>query len=102
MVLFRHADFLERKGCYRTALEIIKLLFLLDTDFDPLCSLLKLDVLAIKSKEFKWYQSFWDHYYVSKGLKQLVNANFSIALVTWELENAQNQASFFSVHYNTK
>ncbi|KAF7727925.1 Transcription factor 25, partial [Apophysomyces ossiformis] len=60
LAIFRHIQFLTRRGCWRTAFEFNKLLFSLDPDTDPLGSLLSMDYYALSAK---------DHNYVLSMLK---------------------------------
>ena len=58
MVLYRHIQFLGRKGATRTALEFCKLLLSLSPDLDPLCILLLIDHFALRAKEERWLLKF--------------------------------------------
>ena len=51
IALFRYAGLLGRRGCSRTALEVAKLLFSLDST-DPLGAVFLLDYYAVRSGEF--------------------------------------------------
>jgi hypothetical protein len=83
LAIFRYIEFISKQGCWRTALELQKLLYTLDPEFDPLCTLYGLDILAIKAKEFEWLSKF-------QNTVQLEDAHpgaaFSLALCNWELE----------------
>lgn len=52
--MFRHIQFLTRRGCWKTAFEFNKLLFSLDPVTDPLGALLSLDYHALSSKDFEY------------------------------------------------
>lgn len=52
--MFRHIQFLTRRGCWKTAFEFNKLLFSLDPTSDPLGALLSLDFHALSSKDFDY------------------------------------------------
>eukprot|EP00940_MAST-03C_sp_MAST-3C-sp2_P002046 g2046.t1 len=52
--LFRHALFVHRRGCPRTALELAKLLLGLDSESDPMGALLCIDSLAVCARENEW------------------------------------------------
>ena len=89
LCLYRHIDYLSRKGCWRTALEVQKLLYSLDPETDPMCSLLNIDYLALKANEFLFYKTFWVQ---RRVLLQSPNAAFSVALSEWEMETKQKQS----------
>lgn len=59
LALFRHIQFLTRKGCFRTALEMSKILWSLDPYTDPMGVRLIVDYLAIQSGELEWFEEFW-------------------------------------------
>jgi hypothetical protein len=84
LALFRHIDYVSRLGCWRSALELQKLLYSLDPEFDPLCAYLGLHVLAIKSGEYEWgtklFCSSTDQTSFCPG------GRYSFALCKWEME----------------
>jgi len=51
LAIFRHLQFLGRRGCWRTALEFSKLLISLDPGSDPLCAMLLIDFYALRARE---------------------------------------------------
>lgn len=69
----------SRKGCWQTAFEQSKLLLSLDTN-DPIGMLLIIDFFAIKSGNFKWILSFYEHFNTELSLSQMPNWAYSIAL----------------------
>lgn len=87
--IFRHVDYLGRKGCWRTALEFQKLLFGLNLT-DPLCSLFTIDFLALKAGDYKWYTEFWIEFKDKQSLNLLPNAVYSLAMCVWEQETLTN------------
>ena len=54
LAIFRHIQFLTRRGCWKTAFEFNKLLFSLDPESDPLGSLLSLDYHALSSRDYDY------------------------------------------------
>ncbi|KAJ8329723.1 hypothetical protein QVD99_004004 [Batrachochytrium dendrobatidis] len=94
--LYRHIEHLSRKGCWRTAFEFQKLLANIEVGNDSLCSLLFLDIYAIKSKEFVWYKKFWEDCAGEQKLHTLPNVAYSIALIHWELEREHGENHDFS------
>lgn len=54
LAVFRHIQFLTRRGCWKTAFEFNKLLFSLDPVNDPLGALLSLDFHALSAKDYEY------------------------------------------------
>ncbi|KAI8883452.1 DUF654-domain-containing protein [Backusella circina FSU 941] len=54
IAIFRHIQFLIRRGCWKTALEFNKVLFSLDPESDPLGGLLSLDYHALTARDFDY------------------------------------------------
>ncbi|KAI9249156.1 transcriptional repressor TCF25-domain-containing protein [Phascolomyces articulosus] len=54
LAIFRHIQFLTRRGCWRTAFEFCKLLLSLDPDSDPMGALLAIDSYALTAKEYSY------------------------------------------------
>ncbi|KAJ2446950.1 hypothetical protein IWW46_000611 [Coemansia sp. RSA 2440] len=54
LALFRHMQFLARRGCWRTAFEVNKALLALDPVRDPYGALLTLDFHALKSRQYEY------------------------------------------------
>jgi hypothetical protein len=54
LAIFRHVQFLTRRGCWKTAFEFNKLLFSLDPNGDPLGALLSLDYHALSAKDYEY------------------------------------------------
>ncbi|KAJ3202777.1 Transcription factor 25 [Entophlyctis luteolus] len=99
LALSRHISFTARKGCWRTCLELSKLLFSCDPDEDPLGALQMMDWFAVKSGEGPWLKRCWiefggDNHEGSDGSKGvgvqgLPNWSYSVALVEFEEECAR-------------
>jgi hypothetical protein len=60
--LFMHADCLGRKGCVRTALEVVKLIFSLDPRNDPLGCIFLVDYYSIRARKFKYFFHFLQNF----------------------------------------
>jgi hypothetical protein len=58
---------LQRRGCFRTAMEFGRLLLSLDPSTDPHGALLHLDYLAIKSGNAQWLLDIWDFFAAQIG-----------------------------------
>ncbi|KAM3876991.1 ribosome quality control complex subunit TCF25 [Diretmus argenteus] len=90
LALFKHMLFLEKRGCPRTALEYCRLILSLDPDSDPLCMLLLIDFLTLRSREYhsllRLYQDWEEH----RNLSQLPNFAFSVALSHFHLSQQED------------
>lgn len=71
IALFRHILNVGRKGCYRTALELCKLLLNLSPDDDPLAVSLMLDFYALRAQEYSWLVALYDLYEPTKNLSMV-------------------------------
>ncbi|XP_047125675.1 ribosome quality control complex subunit TCF25 [Hydra vulgaris] len=80
LALFRHINFLGNKACYRTALEVCRVLLGLDPVDDPLCVLLLIDFYAIKSQQYDFFIKLYDDFECSRNVSSLPNCIFSYAL----------------------
>lgn len=80
IALFRQIIFVGQKGCYRTALEICKLLLSLDPEEDPLGVLLMIDFYALRSEQFSFLIRLFEEWEPHRNLSQLPNFAFSVAL----------------------
>ncbi|KAJ2697455.1 hypothetical protein H4218_003931 [Coemansia sp. IMI 209128] len=58
LALFRHMQFMARRGCWRTAFEVNKVLLSLDPVMDPYGALLTLDFHALKSRQYEYVGQF--------------------------------------------
>ncbi|KAG7482372.1 transcription factor 25 [Solea senegalensis] len=90
LALYKHMMFLEKRGCPRTALEFCKFILSLDPDSDPLCMLLLIDFLMLRSREYQsllqLYQDWGEH----RNLSQLPNFAFSAALCHFHLSQEED------------
>jgi len=80
LTIFKHLVCIGQRGCYRTALELCKVLYTLDMEADPLAVVLMMDFYAIRAGEFSWFIDFFNCYEPSKNLSQLPNMAYAIAL----------------------
>ncbi|XP_019360914.1 PREDICTED: transcription factor 25 [Gavialis gangeticus] len=80
LALFKHMMFLEKRGCLRTALEFCKLLLSLDPENDPLCSLLIIDFLSLRAREYTFLTRVFQEWESHRNLSQLPNFAFSVPL----------------------
>ncbi|XP_064168016.1 transcription factor 25 isoform X1 [Anguilla rostrata] len=85
LALYKHMMFLEKRGCPRTALEFCKLILSLDPDNDPLCMLLMVDFLCLRSREYTSLIRLYEEWEVHRNLSQLPNFAFSVALAHYHL-----------------
>lgn len=85
IALFRHINFVGSKACYRTALELCKILLSLDPEADPLAAVLMVDFYALRSREFSWLIDLYTAWEPVRNLSQLPNFSYSVALATFHL-----------------
>ena len=83
IALFRHLHYVGSRACYRTALEICKVLLNLDPSVDPLAIVLLVDFYAIRSRSYQWLIDFYYASNPTRNLSQLPNFAFSVALATF-------------------
>ncbi|KAJ2817022.1 hypothetical protein IWW50_006301, partial [Coemansia erecta] len=85
LALFRHMQFMARRGCWRTAFEVNKALLALDPVGDPYGALLTLDFHAMKSRQFEYVRQFVDTWTWSR-VDLLPGWAYSRALAEFMLE----------------
>ncbi|KAJ1722102.1 hypothetical protein LPJ53_003434 [Coemansia erecta] len=85
LALFRHMQFMARRGCWRTAFEVNKVLLSLDPVQDPYGALLTLDFHALKSRQYDYICQFVDGWTWSSV--ELPNLAYSRALAEFMLES---------------
>lgn len=83
--LFRHILNVGQKGCYRTALELCKLLLNLSPEDDPLAVSLMIDFYALRAQEYSWLVALYDLYEPTKNLSMLPSFAFSVPLALFHL-----------------
>jgi len=91
IALFRHLHNVGSRACYRTALEICKVLMNLDPSSDPLAMILLVDFYALRSRSFQWLVDFYNIANPSRNLSQMPNFSYSVALATFHLFQESNQ-----------
>ncbi|CAH0578026.1 unnamed protein product [Chrysodeixis includens] len=79
VVMLKYICILMNKACYRTALEIAKMLLLLDPS-DPLALLNILDVLALGAREYEWLINSMKYFDKQREAGLLYNIKYSVAL----------------------
>uniref|UniRef100_A0A8C5R2B9 Transcription factor 25 n=1 Tax=Leptobrachium leishanense TaxID=445787 RepID=A0A8C5R2B9_9ANUR len=85
LALFKHMYFLEKRGCPRTALEFCKLVLSLDPENDPLCMLLLIDFLSLRSREYSFFIRMYEEWETHRNLSQLPNFAFSVPLALFQI-----------------
>ncbi|CAK6954919.1 transcription factor 25 [Scomber scombrus] len=90
LALYKHMMFLEKRGCPRTALEYCKLILSLDPDADPLCMLLLIDFLMLRSREYQSVLQLYQDWEEHRNLSQLPNFAFSTALCHFQLSQQED------------
>ena len=85
ITLFKHLTFVGQRACYRTALELCRLLLSLEPDEDPLAVILCIDFYALRSLEYDWLICAYEEWEPSKNVSQLPNFAFSVAMAHYQL-----------------
>ena len=88
----RHMHFVGSRACYRTALEICKVLLTLDPSSDPLAIVLLIDFYALRSRCNKWLVDLYTAWNPSRNLSQLPNFSYSTALASFHLSQEASGA----------
>ncbi|ESN94378.1 hypothetical protein HELRODRAFT_69072 [Helobdella robusta] len=93
LVLMKRAVLLHKRGCYRTSLELIKLIFSLSPESDPLALLLCIDVYALKAANYSFLLQFANKWKEDKNLFHLPNFAFSVALALFHSSKTNESLS---------
>lgn len=93
IALFKHIIYVGGKACYRTSLELCKLLLSLDVEGDPLGAILLIDFYAIRSNQFEYLIEFYETFNSTKHLNLLPNIAMSVALAYFYLFKQTNDTS---------
>lgn len=91
IALFKHIVYVGEKSCYRTALELCKLLLSLSIDSDPLGVVLFMDFYAIRSSQYEYLIEFYETFNPIKHLNLMPNMLMSVALAHFYL-HTQNKS----------
>ncbi|GMR54129.1 hypothetical protein PMAYCL1PPCAC_24324, partial [Pristionchus mayeri] len=87
LILHRYIFFLERRRSYNTALNYAKLLFSLDPVKDPVGTMLLIDSLALKGRQYEWLNRVYEQGKTWKNLHLLPNWQYSIALAAFHTQD---------------
>ena len=75
-----------QRACYRTALELCRLLLSLDPDEDPLGVILYIDFYALRSMKYEWLICAYEEWEPIRNVSQLPNFAFSVAVAYFHLD----------------
>ncbi|KAI5701460.1 hypothetical protein M8J75_009781 [Diaphorina citri] len=70
IALFKHTLSVGNHACYRTALELCKVLLSLDPETDPLAIILLIDFYALRAQEYAWLIKFYEEWEPDRNLSQ--------------------------------
>ncbi|KAJ1770298.1 hypothetical protein LPJ74_003302 [Coemansia sp. RSA 1843] len=90
LALFRHMQFLARRGCWRTAFEVNKVLLSLDPAQDPYGALITLDFHALKAAQYEYVERFADQW-AWAPVQMMPGWSFSRALAAFMLERRKQK-----------
>jgi hypothetical protein len=85
IALYRHLHFVGARACYRTALELCKVLLSLDPLEDPLAIVLLVDFYALRARQYEWLVALHTAWDPERNLSQLPNMAYSVALAAFHL-----------------
>ncbi|KAJ2401806.1 hypothetical protein GGI23_001148 [Coemansia sp. RSA 2559] len=88
LALFRHMQFLARRGCWRTAFEVNKVLLSLDPAHDPFGALVTLDFHALKAAQYEYVERFASQW-AWAPVQMMPGWGFSRALAALMLERRE-------------
>ncbi|VDK68161.1 unnamed protein product [Litomosoides sigmodontis] len=80
LLLHRHLRNLVDRHCFRTALNVARLIYRLDPVSDPLAIMLTIDMIALKAREYNYLILLYNTLQASKNLDRLPNFAYSVAL----------------------
>ena len=72
------------RACYRTALELCKVILNLDPKADPLGIILVLDFFALRSNQHNWFLKLYAEWEPTRNLSQLPNFAFSVGVAKFQ------------------
>lgn len=84
VVMLKYMYLLNSKGCSRTALEIGKMLLLLDPS-DPLTLLNVIDAIALRAREHEWLIEAIGYFDKQREAGVLFNFKYSLALAHFQV-----------------
>lgn len=88
LALFKHLTFIGGRACYRTSLELAKVLLSLDPVGDPMAIVLSMDLYALRAREYEWFIDFCDLWNEERNLTQLPNIAYSLALAYFRIDDS--------------
>jgi len=90
LALYRHMTYVGSRACYRTALELCKVILNLDPTGDPLGIILVVDFFALRANQHNWLLRIHGEWESSKNLSQLPNMAYSIAVAKFQRANQKD------------
>ena len=87
LALYRHMTYVGSRACYRTALELCKVILNLDPAGDPLGITLVMDFFALRANQHNWLLRVFNEWEPSKNLSQLPNMAYSVAVAKFYRSN---------------
>ncbi|CAH0578053.1 unnamed protein product [Chrysodeixis includens] len=84
VAMLKYAYLLSNKACHRTALEIVKMLLVLDPS-DPLALLAVIDTLGLRSREHEWMVSATDYFMIERQGDLMYNVKYSLSLANFHV-----------------
>lgn len=95
VAMLKYVYLLTNRACHRTALEIAKMLLLLDPT-DPLALLSIIDILALRAREHEWLIETVKYFDRQREAGLLFNIKFSNSLAHFHVANKNHRKSYLS------
>lgn len=84
VAMLKYAYLLSNKACHRTALEIVKMLLVLDPS-DPLALLAVVDTLGLRSREHEWMIYATEYFIIEREGDLMYNIKYSLSLANFHV-----------------
>lgn len=96
LVIYKHIQFVIRKGAWGSAFEMAKFLLYLDFDTDPIGMLYLIDFLALRCNNYQFVVDFYLKYSTSKQLTVFPNWNYSYSLACFYLNRIEESQLYLA------
>lgn len=90
--MLKYIYLLTNKACHRTALEIAKMMLLLDPH-DPLAVISVIDVLALRCREHEWLIEMVKYFDRQREATLLFNIKYSYSLANYHVAHKNKRKS---------
>lgn len=95
--MLKYIYLLTNKACHRTALEIAKMMLLIDP-LDPLALISLIDILALRCREHEWLIETVKYFDRQREATLLFNIKYSISLANFHVAYKNKGESYDFYH----